>query len=539
MNKKSLIITLIFILLAINILSFISHKHIIAESIDPNVPIYQDGSIIWKSPIGEIRLILGDPGSGGWFDFPYLYTCFHDSVLVWNFIKGFPELIYTFPERGAKDIIMYDKYLLIQVEDGINIYEMETPTSFITYGGTFIPCENGKLLWGTSSISATQPTVHVMCPNNQIYGLHNWEFITVNNFQPVDHEIPIPPMVWNKAIGAYNDNLLVSSSIPLFKKVNGKVICETENHIVVKKPNNTITVKSKTPPYNDIFTKQGNPICGSIDTIGIWNKVENSYPLQIWSNGFISNITLHSKPVSIYGSYDHFVISTTSSLLLVSTHPPKIIKSISTNHPYIIATCDNHLCLISQEESKILWIGIHNFHIFPSIPQQALITRIQQQIIEKDFTLTATQSISKIFLNQKDKTGIITERFMYNLPGDLLPSKEISIDWSTYTLWWFDGNKVYSCDIAPVTLHMKDYISTKDMFYPQIWCLGQPRTHPVQHGYNLFAIITVIIALIFVGKITRNKKVKRRKNSSRKDQAKLHKRKKKKTKKRKVWRYSG
>ena len=538
MSKKLLFTFLIFIFLTINILGFISHKHTMAKPLDPSVPIYQDGSIIWKSPVGEIRLILGDPGSGGWFDFPYLYTCFHDSVLVWDFIKGYPELIYTFPEKGAKDIIIYDKYLLIQVEDGINIYEMETPTSFITYGGTFVPCENGKLLWGTSSISATQPTVHIMCPNGQIYGLHRWDFITVNNFQLVDHEIPIPPMVWNKAIGAYNDNILVSSSIPLFKKVNGKVICETENYLAVKRPNNTITVKSKTPPYDNVFTKQGNPICGSIDTIGIWSKVENSHSLQLWSNGFISHITLHSKPVSIYGSYDHFVISTTASLLLVSTNPPKVMKSISTNQPYNIAICNNHLCLTSEEESKILWIGIHNLHIFPSMPQRALIMKTKQLIIEKDFTLTPTESISKIFLNQQNKTGIVTNHFIYHLPGDLLPSKEISIDWSTYTLWWIKGNKVYSCDLAPVTLHMKDYISTKDMSYPQIWCLSQPITHPAQHGYNLFTITAVIIALTFVVKITKNKIVKKRKNSNRKNRVIFDKRKRG-TRKRKVWRYSG
>ncbi len=502
-------------------------------------PIFKDGSIIWNSPVGPLRLILGQPNTGGWFSFPYLYTCFRDNILVWNFIDGYPKLVHKYHEPGAKDIVMYDKYLLVQVKDGINIYEMDTPTTFVTYGGIYLPCDNGHLLWGTSQISPTVATVHVSCPDGHIYGLHRWDFKPTTNFRSVDHPIPIPPMVWDKIMAAWEKKALVSSSIPLFIDIP-QAICETEHYIAVKKEKDETLIIDKSPPYTHTFSHKGEAICGSQDTIAIWQKHKDIYKITIWSKQITSSITLPEAPTSIYGSYDHFLITTPSHVYLVSTMPSFIVNSSTLPEPATLQITGSVAHLVSHPiEKKILWFGISGDKFYLTPPHTA--TKITKHIykLNKNLSINKENKQTTYFIKYKNKIYIIKDA-LHPLPGTPLKKQGISIDFTSDTIWWISTGKVKHCHFSPATLHFLDTLTPNTLNMSSIWCLDTPQTTLAQHGYPLYVLIPVFLFILWIGtKIT----IRKQKPPSTKPPRKTIKQSKKTTRKkrgkqrRKVWRY--
>lgn len=489
--SKKLALTLLISLLLISIFP----STVNAQEIEP---IFKDGTIIWHSPVGTLRLILGQPGTGGWFSFPYLYTCFRDNILVWNFIDGYPHLIYRYHEPGARDIVMYNKYLLVQVKDGINIYEMDTPTTFVTYGGIYLPCDNGHLLWGTSQISPTVATVHVACPNGQIYGLHRWDFKSTSGFHSVDHPIPIPPMIWDRIIAVFQDKALVSTSIPLFLDIP-KAICETQHYVVVTDNGDNVSIIHKTPPYKPVFsTSAKKAICGQEDTVALWHENRKPYNIIIWSNKNTSSITLTEPPTSIYGSYDHFLITTDRHVYLISTIPQFILNTSTLPEPATLQITASKILLLGKPTTKkTLWIGINKDKYYPTIPHTA--TKITRNI----YTISSTLEIkrersSNTYLIKHKNTIYIVNNMLYTLHGNLLHLHDVSIDFSDGTIWWISTGKVKYCHFSPSVLHFLDTLSAKIMDISPIWCFDTPQTITPTSGYPLYALIPIILFFLWV-----------------------------------------
>ena len=497
-----------------------------------NTPVYKNGAILWNTSVGTVSLILGDPLSGGWFSFPYLYTCFLNHILVWNFIEGYPKLIYSFSEPGARDIVMYDKYLLIQVEDGINIYEMDTPTSFVTYGGIYLPCDNAKLLWGTSNISREKPVPHIMCPNGKIYGLQKWDFKETENFKSSDHPIPIPPMVWEKARGIFGDKILVSANLPLFIDT-ATTICDTTNYIAIK-TDLGIKIIDKHPPYRTIWEndKVKWALCGKINTIATWQKSKkgNHLDITIWSEGITSSISLPDIPTSIYGSYDHFVITTRNEMYLVSTIPQVILASTTIPNGSKLISNRSFLYLKRKVKKDTLWLLINNWKLIPSRPHIAVAYITYKFPINDDLSLSKGIKESIITFQERNKTTIVKDGAIYTLRGIPINKKtpSITIDINDGSVWWIENMEIKHCKFAPAFLHIKDHLYSMTG-KEKILCLGSVETEKGKDGYPLWLVlgILIIIIILFKRKKKTHKPTKRIKKN----------RPSKRTKHRKVWRY--
>ncbi len=532
-----LMVFLIFFIIVIE-LGFSYIPFALAE----DIPIFKDGSIMWKSPVGTLSLILGDPGTGGWFSFPYLYTCSQDYVLVWNFLEGYPKLVYRYHEPGAKDIVGYKNFLLVQVKDGINIYQMDTATSFITYGGIYLPCDNGHLLWGTSAISPTLPTVHVECPDGKVYGLYKWDFHITHHFKSSDHTIPIPPMVWKNVQKVYRNRILVSNSLPLFVEISNGV-CETKNYFVTRNHSYTF-IHTKEPPYTAIYQSTGTPICGNEDTIVIYKHQKNSSLLNIWSKGITSSISLPEKPLSIMGSYDHFIVTTQNKAYLLSTVPQYIVKTASLPQPLYVKQCDNVICLIGSEKSKkILWFGFYRNRYFPSIPWVAEKNYRDRFLITKDFKITPTTSQVIVAIQAKNGTYLINKRGKSFLPGMLIHPPNVSLDYKTTTLWWVKDKKLYHCLASPAAIHLAQSLDNNSLIYTDIWCLEKTTSQPIYEGISIYTVIIILILVILMARVFFRKLRKKKRYLSKNYRVKTnktnrHKIGKRQTKKRKIWRYS-
>ncbi len=522
-----LIITLVMAIAGITIPAY-------ANSMD-NTPIYKNGAILWNTSVGQVSLILGEPGSGGWFSFPYLYTCFLNHILVWNFIDGYPKLVYSFYEPGARDVVMYDKYLLVQVKDGINIYEMDTPTAFITYGGIYLPCNGGKLLWGLSDISKDQPVPHIMCPDGKIYGLYKWDFKETKNFQSVDHPIPIPPMVWEKVRGIFGDKLLVSADLPLFIDT-ATTICETKNHIVIK-GGRGIEVIDQTPPYKTVWenNKASEAICGdsSIATFYQATSSKDLWNIIIWSEGITSSITLPNVPTSIYGSYDHFVITTKNKMFLVSTVPPLVLASTTIPSNSTLLPTNTSLYLKKEQKKNTLWLMVNKWKFIPSLPHTAVAYITSLTTLNEDFSLGKEKISKTITYHQTDKTIVIKDGILYTLKG--IPINEhvasITIDSKDGSVWWIEDHAVKHCKFSPVFLHIKDYLYSMTG-KTQILCLDKVKSEEGKEGYPILIVLGVVLIIIILMK---NKGKKKTPIKPRRLTRKY--RKANKTKRRKVWRY--
>ncbi len=528
-----MIISLIFTLFILTILST-SIPYIYANDIN-NTPIYKNGSILWNTSVGTVSLILGDPSSGGWFSFPYLYTCFLNHILVWNFIDGYPKLTYSFPEPGARDVVMYGKYLLVQVKDGINIYEMDTPTSFITYGGIYLPCDNGKLLWGTSNISKDKPVPHIMCPDGKIYGLHKWDFKETENFKSSDHPIPIPPMVWGKVRGIFGDKILVSPNLPLFIDT-ATSICDTTNYIALK-TDKGIKIINKYPPYRTVWEndKAKGALCGNINSIATWEKSEenNKWNVTIWSDGITSSIPLRGTPTSIYGSYDHFIITTNNNLLLVSTIPPVILASTTIPSGSTLFSNGSLLYIKREEKKNIFWLLINNWRLIPSRPHTAVAYITYQISINNDLSLGKPTKTSIVTFREKHKTVIVKNGVMYTLKGIPINKKtpSITININDGSVWWIENKEVKHCQFTPSLLHIKNYLYSMTG-KTKILCLGNVETEKGKEGYPLLLVLGVLLIIIIIFKNNRGKG-KPHKPNKRIKANRISKR----TKRRKVWRY--
>ncbi len=218
-------------------------------------PVFKDGMLIWHYMDHTFGLPLGDPETGGWFSFPYLYTIYQGKILIWDVTEGFPKLIGSFEEPNARNLVMIGNKLLIEVPDGFDIFVMETPTNPVTYGGTLAPCEKGQLLWHGGNVFIT-------CPNGvYVWNSKEFEFTpTTTHPTPEPIPMPIPPMVWGEIIGASGRYALVSKTIPLMLISSGTLTYAGEMTASISK--GTVEVIRSRPPYTPILKATGTPVVG-------------------------------------------------------------------------------------------------------------------------------------------------------------------------------------------------------------------------------------------------------------------------------------